>query len=195
MNNPHVRDAAYEQANQGFSVVRQGASQAVSELRKYVQEGPAGVSILCFLGGLATTIVGILGLLNISSSLTSPFQYVLNAYLTLFGVVTVLLEADMESFGRMKVLGKLKPFVEKYQMEVFNRAKVLTELRGRGFYYVFLGSLAVTQCMFCLDFVIGLWNVLMGALCLMMSFGINPANHMNPNQDQSIPLHTAPYNP
>lgn len=175
----HIKDAAYQQAQQGYAVAREGAATAVQELRKYVQEGPAGISILCFLGGIATTVVGFLGLLNISGGLTSPFTYVLNAYLTMFGIVTFLLEADMESFKNMKVLGKLAPFVEQYQHEVFNRAKVLTELRGRGFYYVFVGSLAITQCFFCLLFLVGVWNLLMGVLCLLMSFGINPADHMH----------------
>jgi len=174
----HIKEQAYQQAQQGYNVAREGAAQAVSELRKYVQEGPAGISILCFLGGIATTIVGFLGLLNISGGLTSPFTYVLNVYLTMFGLVTFLLEADMESFKNMKVLGKLAPFVEQYQREVFDRAKVLTELRGRGFYYVFIGSLAITQCFLCLLFLVGVWNLLMGVLCLMMSFGINPADHM-----------------
>mmetsp|Transcript_4867 Transcript_4867/g.15006 ORF Transcript_4867/g.15006 Transcript_4867/m.15006 type:complete len:247 (-) Transcript_4867:84-824(-) len=173
-----LQEAAYDHAQQGIQVARVSAAHAVQEFRNYVQEGPAGVSILCFLGGIATTLVGIMGLLNIFSTLTSPFHYVLNAYLTGFGVVTVLLEADVESVKNMRIVGKLGPVIERYQGEVFNRANFLTELKGRGLYYIFVGNLAITQCLFCLLFLIGAWNIIMGALCLMMSFGINPADHL-----------------
>eukprot|EP00913_Durusdinium_trenchii_P009514 g8942.t1 len=145
---------------------------ALQELGKYIQEGPAGISVLCFLGGMATTLIGLLGLLNFGNGFTSPFQsrsmFPRNAYLMVFGIVTFLLEADVESLRSMKVLGRLSPWVERYQLEVFNRANFLTELRGRGFFYVFIGTLAVTQCFICLTFVAGLWNLLMGILCLLM---------------------------
>lgn len=197
----HLKEAAYTQAQQGLTVAQQGASVAVSELRKYVQEGPAGISVLCFMGGLVTAFIGALGLLNIMSGITSPFTYVLNAYLTMFGIVTFLLEADMESFKNLKVLGKLAPFCEQYQVEVFKRAQFLTELKGRGFFYVFIGSLAITQCFFCLLFLVGVWNLLMGVLCLLMSFGINPAEHMHMqpgqmgHQDHSAPLYSNQHGP
>jgi len=173
---------AYERAQQGMEVAKQGAAVAVQELQRYVQEGPAGISVLCFLGGLVTCLVGFLGLLSITDTLTSPFQYVLNAYLTMFGLVTFLLEADVESMASLKVIGRLSPWVERYQMEVFQRANFLTELKGRGFFYAFVGTLAITQCFLCLHFLVGLWNLLMGVLCLMMSFGINPADHMQMQQ-------------
>lgn len=186
LSDPGVQDklkqAAYQQAEQGFHVARHGAAQAMAELKKYVQEGPAGISVLCFLGGIATTVSGIFGILSVTDGLTNPFHYVLNIYLTVFGIVTFLLEADFESLKSFRVLGRLAPLVERYQMEVFNRANFLTELRGRGFFYLFVGALAITQCLVCLLFLVGVWNLLMGVLCLMMSFGINPADHM------SVPL-------
>merc|ERR1711879_236694 len=96
----------------------------------------------------------------------------------------------------MKVLGRLAPFCEQYQIEVFKRAQVLTELRGRGLFYLFVGSLAITQCFFCLLFLVGVWNVLMGVLCLLLSVGINPADHMSVQpgsagcQDHGAPLYS-----
>lgn len=191
-----LKAAAYEQAQVGLSAARVGASAAVTELHKYVQEGPAGISMLCFVGGGATTFAGVIGLLNLGQSVTSPFSYVLNAYLTAFGVVTFLLEADVDSVRNMKVLGRFAPLVEGYQEEVFRRAQFLTELRGRGFYYLFVGSLAITQCFFCLFFLVGAWNVLMGVLCLLMSFGINPTEHMiTSGGEQHAPLYNAPHGP
>jgi len=176
----HIRNQAFEQAQQGWNTARDGLGEAIQQLGGYVQEGPAGVSILCFLGGLATTIVGVLGILNFTSMASSPFQYVLNLYLTLFGVVTFLLEADVEAVRKLRILGALAPWVERYQMEVFNRAQFLTELRGRGLFFVFVGSLAITQCVMCLLFFVGIWNLFMGVVCVMMSYGINPVLPSDP---------------
>lgn len=188
-----LKQAAYTQAEQGYSVARTATGQAVAELRHYVQEGPAGVSILCFFGGIATAVVGMLGLLNIATTVTQPFQYLLNAYLAAFGIVTFLLEADIDHVKSMKILGKLAPWVERYQMEVFNRANFLTDLRGRGFFYIFIGCLSITQCFLCLLFVVGAWNLLMGVLCAMMSFGINPADHMNVDRGAQQLQQSEPY--
>lgn len=172
----HLADAAMHHGRETAAIAGQLGAQAAEEFRSYVQEGPAGISILCFLGGCATVVVGVFGLLNFGNAIQTPFNYVLNVYLTCFGLVAVLLEADAERLHTLRVIGKLAPLVQRYQMEVFDRAKFLTQLRGRGFFYLFVGTLAVTQCLVCLLFLCGIWNVLMGVLCLLMSFGFNPAD-------------------
>lgn len=174
----HIKAKAGELGAQGWEAAKVGGYEAATELHKYVQEGPAGISILCFLGGGATSIIGAIGMLNVGKIFSDPFHYVLSCYLTVFGLITVLLEADVEKLQGRNVVGKLVPLCEHYQMEIFERAKFLTELRGRGFFYTFVGTLAVTQCVVCLYFLCGLWNLLMGILCLLMSFGINPADHL-----------------
>merc|ERR1740130_2582414 len=52
--------------------------------------------------------------------------------------------------------------------------RLLTQLRGRGAFYLYLGTLMATQCVFCLVFLVGIFNAVMGALCIAMSFGITP---------------------
>jgi hypothetical protein len=178
----YLKAQGKEAASQGWEAAKVGGSAAVTDFHKYVQEGPAGISILCFCGGGATCIIGLIGMLNIGKIFSDPFHYVLSCYLTAFGLVTVLLEADTEKLAGRNVIGKLAPLCEHYQMEIFERSKFLTELRGRGFFYIFVGTLAITQCWVCLYFLSGLWNLLMGVLCLMMSFGINPADHLPTNQ-------------
>jgi len=188
----HLQATAASQAQQGYDVARQGLIEGIETFRTHVQEGPAGISILCFVGGIATTLVGAIGLLSVVASVTSPFTYVLNLYLTGFGLVTILLEADVESMRRLSILGKLAPVMEHYQIEVLKRAQFLMELRGRGLYYVFVGNLAITQCFVCLLFVVGLWNLIMGVLCLLMSCGVNPAAQLNlagPQAQHTEPLH------
>lgn len=198
MNDPNtqaqMKAAGQDMAARGYVVAKEGAAQAYEELHKYIQEGPAGVSILCFLGGMATTIVGIFGILSIFSIILTPFHYILNAYLTLFGIVTVLLEADSDRLHNIKVMSRLAPWVQEYQHRVFDNAKFLTELRGRGFFYLFVGTLAISQCIFCLLFLCGAWNLLMGILCLMMSFGVNPSS-IHPNGESAAMVdHEQGYN-
>eukprot|EP00425_Heterocapsa_triquetra_P016434 CAMPEP_0195156164 /NCGR_PEP_ID=MMETSP0448-20130528/184526_1 /TAXON_ID=66468 /ORGANISM="Heterocapsa triquestra, Strain CCMP 448" /LENGTH=227 /DNA_ID=CAMNT_0040194955 /DNA_START=82 /DNA_END=765 /DNA_ORIENTATION=+ len=178
-----AKDAAYQNSAAGFEAARGGAAalgaQAMHHFRNHVQEGPAGISILCFFGGLMTAVVGALGFMgSFVGFFADPFHFLLNAYLALFGAVTVLLEADIEQVRQLRILGHLAPVLEGYQMKVEKKLQFLTELWGRGFFYLFIGSLAVTQCFFCFRFLVGLWNVVMGALCIMMSFGMNPADHM-----------------
>jgi len=197
MQNPEVQRqvqaAAYDQASTGLAAARDGAKTAVIELGKYIQEGPAGISVLCFLGGLATTVIGILGILTVTDGLTNPFHYVLNIYLTVFGIIAVMLEADLAALQRLPILGKLGPLIEKYQMDIFRKANFLTELFGRGLFYIFVGTLAITQCFVCLLFLAGLWNLLMGVVCVLMSFGINPVENVQLQQqgrqgEQGMPL-------
>mmetsp|Transcript_56618 Transcript_56618/g.104805 ORF Transcript_56618/g.104805 Transcript_56618/m.104805 type:complete len:251 (-) Transcript_56618:74-826(-) len=182
LQNPEVQQQLKEQAwsgaQQGWQQAQEVAAQVAHEFRGYVQEGPAGVSVLCFLGGVATMVVGFIGLINFGDIISSPFHYLLHAYLLVFGYVSVVLEADVERLHNLKVIGRLAPFVQHFQMEVFEHAKFLTLLRGRGFFYLFVGTLAATQCLWCLFFLCGLWNMGMGLICLLMSFGINPALHM-----------------
>lgn len=173
-----LQQAAYEQGGRAIDAASTGMGQLLTEMKKSLREGPAGIAFLCFIGGIATTVFGLCGLVDVSGGFSSPFQYVLNIYLTGFGVVIVLLEGDMENLRNVKIIGKLAPVLEKYQVIVFTKASFLTELRGRALFYIFIGSLAVTQCWFCMFFFCGLWNLAMGIFCLMMSFGINPADHL-----------------
>lgn len=178
MNDPtvqaHMQQAAYTNAHNAFHGAKEGMGQAATEFAKYINQGPAGISVLCFLGGFFTAVIGALGLLNIGELLNEPFKYILAIYLTGFGVVSFLLEADCDRLANLKLLSRLAPRVHRYQLGVYERAKFLTETGGRGLFYFFIGTLAITQCMKCLTFVVGLWNLLMGSLCLCMSCGINP---------------------
>merc|ERR1719158_2608746 len=78
MNDPAMQETASTHARNSVTYARQATMKAVAEFHRYIQEGPAGVSILCFAGGCATTFVGLLGLLNIIGGLSSPFKYLLN---------------------------------------------------------------------------------------------------------------------
>merc|ERR1712050_746985 len=64
--------------------------------------------------------------------------------------------------------------VTRAQAWLHFECQLLTRLRGRGFFYLYQGTLMVTQCVFCSVFLCGLWQVLMGFLCISTSFGFKP---------------------
>jgi len=75
---------------------------------------------------------------------------------------------------QMPVIKNISPHVENYHVKVFEYAKFLTALRGRGAFYIFVGTLAITRCTFCLLFIVGCVNGFVGVMCLLMSYGVQP---------------------
>lgn len=160
----HALDAAKYCGRQGAIV-----------FQDYIQQGPQGVSVLCFIGGVATTILGAMGVCNVFGTMMDPFHYILNVYVLVFGLTTALVEADTDRIGIMMApFHKLAEPVTRAQMWLHEECRLLTRLRGRGFFYLYQGTLLVTQCVFCMLFVCGLYLVAMGVVCILMSFGITP---------------------
>jgi len=92
-----------------------------------------------------------------------------------FGIATAVVEADTDRIGTMIApFDRLAEPVTKAQAWLHEECRLLTRLRGRGFFYLYQGTLMVTQCILCLLFVAGVYNMIMGVLCVMMSFGYTP---------------------
>merc|ERR1712217_666269 len=141
---------------------------------------------------------------NVFGTITDPLHYILNAYMFAFGVATACIEADTDRVGMlMSPFDRLAEPLTRAQAWLHGECRFLTWLRGRGLFYLYLGTLMVTQCVLCLVFLCGLYNILMGVLCIMMSFGFKPdfegiaatAGFTNPNSDYNVildPEHGAP---
>lgn len=149
--------------------------QGVVAFGEYIQQGPKGASTLCLMGGVATSCVGVMCVLGFFKALVDPLHYCLYVYMFAFGIATVCLEADPDRIGML-----ITPFdllagpLTRGQAWLHAEVRLLTELRGRGAFYLYQGTLMATQCVFCLLFLVGAFNVLMGVLCIAMSFGIQP---------------------
>lgn len=143
--------------------------------QEYIQQGPQGVSVLCFVGGLASTTLGAMNICNVFGTVMDPFHYILNVYVFVFGLATAVIEADTDRIGMlMAPFDRLAEPLTRAQAWLHEECRLLTRLRGRGFFYLYQGTLLVTQCVFCLLFLCGLYNVVMGVVCILMSFGITP---------------------
>lgn len=168
--NAIAKAKAAEMGQQGVEYAKQGAKAAFQGMHQYIQGGPAGVSVLCFLSGCATAVIGFLNIINIFGALTSPFTYLLNSYLCVFGVVTFLLEVDVDRMKAVPGMGAFSEQIMKYHDFVCDYCKFLTLLKGRGLFYVFIGSFAITQ-MSLLLIAVGLANLFCGVVCVLMGFG------------------------
>jgi len=149
--------------------------QGVMAFGDYIQQGPKGASVLCFMGGTATSVVGVMYVFGFLKALDDPLHYIIYVYMFAFGIATTCLEADPDRIGMMPYpFDMIAGPLTRGQAWLHREVKLLTELRGRGCFYLYQGTLMATQCVFCVMFLVGLFNALMGALCIAMSFGIQP---------------------
>merc|ERR1719188_85523 len=102
---------------------------------------------------------------NVFGSVMDPFHYILNVYVFVFGVTTALVEADTDRIRIMMApFHRLAEPVTRAQAWLHEECRLLTRLRGRGLFYLYQGTLMVTQCVLCLMFLSGLYNAIMGIL-------------------------------
>ncbi|KAF4662578.1 hypothetical protein FOL47_006174 [Perkinsus chesapeaki] len=85
--NPAVRDAtgqvALEMGRQTLLAASNAAQQGLVQVHHYIQQGPNGLRVLCFVGGLGVTLTGAIGVLNIFSTILHPIDYLCNALVLL----------------------------------------------------------------------------------------------------------------
>lgn len=176
---PVAREALRQQAEsvgkQVGSFARHYGHRGLMAFQEYIQQGPQGISTLCFIGGVGTSVLGVMTLTSVGDTIRDPFHYVLSAYLGTFGLATVVIEADTDRIGMMIMpFDRLAGPITSAQAWLHEECRLLTQLRGRGLFYLYQGTLLVTQCAFCLNFMVGLYVSLMGLLCISISFGYKP---------------------
>ncbi|CAJ1420023.1 unnamed protein product [Effrenium voratum] len=162
------------QANMAMGLVSELSGGVLSTTKdmagmvsEYIQRGPEGVGWLCFVGGAASVVLGLLGFLDIAGIVLNPLQYLVNAYQTGFGLVVCVLEAPPEWMRSNARLQKAQRFIHDF-------AKFLTTFGGRGLFYVFQGSLDLTLDTYSLTFLVGCYMCCMGAVNIAMQYGLIP---------------------
>eukprot|EP00922_Rhytidocystis_sp_ex-Travisia-forbesii_P051881 GHVS01077014.1.p1 GENE.GHVS01077014.1~~GHVS01077014.1.p1 ORF type:complete len:193 (+),score=22.32 GHVS01077014.1:63-581(+) len=124
-------------------------------------EGPKPLRALCFVGGMALTVCSVIYACFIFTILTAPAVYVLHIYEAVFGVVVMVLEAK-----DMQCLSNFKQFVGEW-------LKFTTVPGGKGAFYFFIGSLAVSMFNRNLAlFISGLYMCAMGVICGFVHCGL-----------------------
>ncbi|CAD7937936.1 unnamed protein product [Amoebophrya sp. A25] len=105
---------------------------------------------------LASAVYCGLGIFNIFNLSFTPVEYMVNLYLCLFAVVTLILEGKPEW-----------PGVNKIQEKIFFQAHFLSTVGGRAGFYIFQGTFAMARYdEDLLMFLFGLGFFAIGALIL-----------------------------
>jgi len=112
----------------------------------------------CLAGGAAVVVYSFIQVISIYSILESKMRYVVSCYLLLFGMVTCLTELDVSSHSSM---------AERTKVWVHTWASGLEKIWGRGFFYLFQGSLMMaTPESPGVGSLIGAYMCVLGVLCL-----------------------------
>ncbi|CAJ1420645.1 unnamed protein product [Effrenium voratum] len=167
-NDPEVQKAAYKYAG----VAADYAWQSVSQVGSLIEQGPAGVRVLAFVGGvgaLAQSIWVLCGLLNPAAAATMIPKYVVHFYQATFAMTTMLFEAKPEWIQQV-------PGLNAYQDMLISKAKFLAEATGRGLFYGFQGTLwlCFASLTDLVHLALGGWFLFMAFLHILMGFGIMP---------------------
>merc|ERR1719379_3402182 len=109
-----------------------------AELHDSIQKGADALSILALLANLFVLFCAVFGMIGIGDIIFSPIHYIVNIYQVFFACCACALE-----FPDNKV--EQVPYVAEAQKYIFQYAKFLTKLWGRGVFYIFEASLAMTH--------------------------------------------------
>jgi hypothetical protein len=172
MNDPTVRAEVVANATQAVTHAAQvgwhAAEEGASEVIRYMQTHHWSTSALCLIGGFATIITGLVGLISIK-----PLEAISRLYLIIFGVVTIMLEVDVEQLQQYPRLSFLQGFIARTQMDIHRELHAFTGLKGRGVFYVFVGLFALSLGGV-FAFMVGVYDLLLGGICITTAIRAGP---------------------
>merc|ERR1711972_181963 len=116
------------------------AAKAGDKLLNQIEQGPAGVRVLAFLGSLASAINAVMSLINVFSVFGHLILYMVSLYQFIFSLTTIIFEAPPETVQKIQ---QTCPFlkVDTYQAMLLENAKFMSLVGGRGMFYIFQGTL------------------------------------------------------
>lgn len=113
---------------------KQTALRGVAEIRNFVEQNPSQVRATVFMMGACQLVYCGLGIINIFALTFTPVEFLVNLYLCLFAVVTLVLEGKAEW-----------PGVQRVQEKLFYEVHMLSTVAGRAMFYVFQGTLGMAR--------------------------------------------------
>mmetsp|Transcript_32490 Transcript_32490/g.74241 ORF Transcript_32490/g.74241 Transcript_32490/m.74241 type:complete len:189 (+) Transcript_32490:92-658(+) len=171
------REALAAAAQVGLGSALDSAQSAGALLHEYIRRGPDGIAWLCWLGGFATFLLGLLSLTNIFELILSPLGYLISVYQMVFGLTTMVIEAPESWTENNSKLLQAQEFTHEY-------LKFLTVIGGRGGFYIFQGSLSLDLSGMSIFSIVALYMFAMGILCIAMQFGLIPNVSMRSAQQE-----------
>mmetsp|Transcript_23933 Transcript_23933/g.60404 ORF Transcript_23933/g.60404 Transcript_23933/m.60404 type:complete len:220 (+) Transcript_23933:308-967(+) len=155
--------------------------RSVTEVRNFIEQNPSQVRATVFLMGLAQAVYCALGIVNIFALSFTPVEYMVNLYLCVFAVITLVLEGKPEW-----------PGVQTVQEKIFFQAHFLSTVHGRAGFYLFQGTFGMARYETdLLMFVFGVGFFAIGSLILFQSYKSRNADGSLPRENLLRDYHTS----
>lgn len=160
-NDPAVQAKAKEYAGMVGAYLGQAGEMGIG----LVEQGPTGIRVLAFGAGVLSCVNAVMYCLDVGH-LLNFVVWIVSGYQIVFSLTTMIFEAPPSIIEKI-------PMITGYQDMLMDKAKFLSEVLGRGLFYIFLGSLwlAFASLSKLLDLVTGSVLVFVGVLHLLMHFG------------------------
>lgn len=168
-NDPEVQKKAKEYAAAAGDMAKKYGAMGANLFMQQVEQGPTGVRLLACLISITSMVNSVLTVIN-PLSLLSPITYVISAYQLLFAASTALFEMPPDWMEKVS-------FLKSYQELLSVKCNFLTDVQGRGLFYIFQGSLwaGFASLTDLLDLAVTVLMVFIGILHVMMHYGIGPS--------------------
>lgn len=121
--------------------------------------------LLFFTNAVSVTVAGVLSIIIGISSMAPPFDFINYCYLTLFGLLMLLIDLPIDNIT-----------IREFRICIFTYGLFMTRFVGRGVWYIFLsamvfGSLWDNEISPFLGFILG--GYILGVACYSLLFGYN----------------------
>lgn len=154
---------------EALRAVAKSAIASMNDITNFIEQAPGRINAMCFGGGAAVVLVGLLTIINVFNAMSHTLYYVVNTYQVFFGVVTCLTELHPAFAGRWH------DQLQHWQAWMHEWAKGLTLLWGRGLFYIFQGLLCCVSCFsWLVGIALGMYMLAMGGLCIQQHFKKHP---------------------
>jgi len=162
VSDPRVQAQAYKAAG----VVFGAAGQSLDRFIGVIEQGPAGVRLLAFAGGILSCVNAVMYCFQFTNIANHLVLYVISIYQIIFAITTMIFEAPSS------VVEKI-PGIITYRDVLMQKAEGLAEVAGRGLFYIFQGTLwlGLGTSFELLDVITGAYVSFIGILHIIMHFG------------------------
>jgi len=165
---PEVQAKAYHYAGVAGRIAEATVGKAGEHTMGLVEQGPAGVRVLAFAAGIASCVNAVLFCLGVGH-LVKIVAYVVCVYQFAFSLTTMIFEAPPSVIEKF-------PGISGYEDMLIEKAAFLSDVLGRGLFYIFQGSLwlcfsNIRDSFSFMDLIVGLYLVVVGLLHVAMHYG------------------------
>lgn len=167
-NDPEVQAKAYHYAGVAGRIAEATLGKGGEYTMGLVEQGPTGVRLLAFVAGVASCVNAVLFCLGVGH-LLHIVAYVVCIYQFAFAVTTMIFEAPPSLIEKI-------PGFSVYEDMLIEKAAFLSDVLGRGLFYIFKGSLwlcfsNIRDSFSLCDLVVGAYLVAVGLLHVAMHYG------------------------